>query len=230
MSGGALPRRAKRRAATEFERHAKEVAAAGVAPALKQALVVGWLALLLGEVDRRTCHASGQPESDATHTVMLEWVVGEIAVGLGCDPLLAMAFASVHELPETLAGDVCTARGLSAVQRAAKREAEGKAVAQIGRWLGGSVLLALHARYEEQRELEARLVKLVDKLLPRITHMINRGVALQKIGMTWAEMKAKHSTQLAELRAEFPEPELEPVHELMRLACEACERSLRGVL
>lgn len=192
------------------------------------AIALARVALRFGQVERATAHPDGTPESDTTHTVMLALLVAEIADRMrGVDTGLAVMFAMVHDLPEAYAGDTCTARGLSAQQAAAKADREREATRQLGYDLGGwSLTMALLHRYEQQFEFEARLVRYVDKITPKLTHILNRGHALRSIGMTFDEMVQKHTQQGSELQKlyrEFPE-----VDALFDEICKMAESELRG--
>lgn len=170
------------------------------------ALATASLTLRFGLVHRVTAHPDGQPESDTTHTVMLALIVPELAILEGLDPGLAVQFAVVHDLAEAYAGDVNTARALDAEARARKEQRERQAVERIEQELGrDSWAMTLLRRYESQEEPEARLVRYVDKILPKLTHALDKGRALKAMGMSLEEMQANHEAQRAKLRASYPE-------------------------
>lgn len=192
---------------------------------LTLALTIARLALDFGQVKRVTQHPDGSYESDSTHTLMLILIGIEVASRTGRDPGLVAQFAAVHDLPETFAGDTNTARRLSPEAAAAKAAREAAAMDKLGDLLGGSErLLDLLARYEAQDEPEARLVRYLDKVLPKLTHYINGGSALRALDMTLADMRESHERQGAELAERYPE--LDEVRRLFDAACGLCERAV----
>ncbi len=176
-------------------------------PSLGQLLSIARVALTFGEVDRTTMHADGvRFESDTTHTVMLAMVAAEYARALGLDPMVAVAYAMVHDLPETYAKDTCTAWGLTEEQKSDKAKREEAATRRLHLELGPhSVVMEWLRAYEGQEAPEARLVRYLDKVLPKLTHILNGGAALEYIGMSPKEAAEKHSRQNEELAAEYPE-------------------------
>ncbi len=186
------------------------------------ALAVARLALRLGRVERATRHEDGFPESDTTHTVMLSILAMEIAPALGLSPGRAAQFAVVHDLHEAYAGDVDTLCGLSPEQATAKAVREKEALAQIEVDMGpGARIPGLMRWYEMQMEPEARLVRYLDKVLPKLTHYLSRGVALTHKGLTQDELMQSHERQARALVDEYPE--LRQVHTLFADACRLAE-------
>ena len=172
---------------------------------IDHAIALASAALTFGQVERATLHPDGSPESDATHTVMLAMVAAEMAAEEGLDPGLAAQFALVHDLPETYAGDTCTARALSPDAATAKAQREAASLDRLTTELGPCWTIAMVRRYEAQTDPEARLVRYVDKVLPKLTHALNGGRALAAIDMTTAEIEQSHERQGASLRALYPE-------------------------
>jgi 5'-deoxynucleotidase YfbR-like HD superfamily hydrolase len=178
---------------------------------------LGHLALAFGRVDRITYHEDGvTPESDTDHTVMLGLVACAFAarhlpdLDLGRVAQYALVHdLLVHDLVEVSGGDTPTLR-ISAHQKAVKRERERLALERIGRefalrlpWLPDTI-----HRYERQGDPEARYVKALDKLLPKITHLLNGGVTLRQQAMGRDELAARYAAQGVELlgyAADFPE-------------------------
>jgi hypothetical protein len=94
---------------------------------------------------------------------------------------------------------------ISADERAAKKAREGAALTRLVNELGdGSWLAALLFFYEEQREPEARFVRLVDKILPKLTHATNGCVAAMPLTDRAGFIDA-HARQLRALSEEYPE-------------------------
>jgi len=192
----------------------------------EKAMRVAELAIKFGEVDRATQHPDGRPESDATHTVMLALLALEAGPpGLDLGELVINAV--VHDLVEFDALDTCTARGLSKREREAKEQREAVALAKI-KEMGLERLWSRIVRYERQASDEARWIRYVDKICPKLTHLMNRGRALRAIGMTAAEMEQKHAEQGAELAERYPEQE--HARALFEAACRACEEQLPAEL
>jgi putative hydrolase of HD superfamily len=178
----------------------------------KQLLGIVDLTLKLGRVNRATLHPDGERwESDTDHTVMLGLVACTIAEELypTLDLGFIMCLSTVHDLAEAHCGDTNTL-GISADDRAAKAEREVAAVQQIESDLGRMSFVASMLRvYESQKTPEARFVRLVDKLLPKYTHLLNGGAGFRKMGKSPEDIEAAHAEQLAALEAkyndEFPE-------------------------
>lgn len=177
-----------------------------------------------GQVRRVTLHEDGEPESDTTHTVMLAMLAMELAPQIGLDPGLAAQFAIVHDLPETYAGDTNTARGLTPEEAANKARREAAAMKVLADDLNGTRSLNLLLRYEAQREHEARLVRYLDKVLPKLTHYLNRGAALEVMGLTVDDVRQKHALQGSQLAEQYPE--MTAVRALYDAACRAVEQAI----
>lgn len=184
------------------------------------------LALRFGQVYRITQHPDGSPESDTTHTVMLALVAMELAAleSSTLDIGKVAAFAAVHDLPEAYAGDTPTAFRLTPDEQAAKDGAEEVARQRIREDLGMlSVVAYTLDKYEAQDTPEARFVKCVDKLLPRLLAISNRCATPCAIGMTRDQLADRMASQGAHLRERYPEFHL--IHDLheeaARLAVEA---------
>jgi len=183
---------------------------------------LGQLALAFGRVDRITLQEDGQtPESDTDHTVMLgligvalarRWFAGDLDAGL------VAQYALVHDLVEVYAGDTPTLR-ITEEGRRAKREREEAAYLQIAERFAMSLpsLATTIAEYELLRTPEARFVKALDKILPKITHVLNDGATLRAEGMTRAELDARLADQRAELASYAGMfPQLLALHDEMR--------------
>lgn len=174
---------------------------------------LGRLSLDFGRVDRITYHQDGlTPESDTDHTVMLGLIACAVAdqhfpdLNVG----LIAQYALVHDLVEVYAGDTPTLRMPSADAKAEKQAREHAAYQRIQKefvkilpWLP-----ILIGGYEAKATPEARLVKALDKLLPKITHILNGAVTIHKQGMSRSELAERYETQVGELQAyaaDFPE-------------------------
>jgi putative hydrolase of HD superfamily len=178
-----------------------------------QALIdLGRLCLRLGRVDRITYHEDGmRAETDTDHTVML----GVLACAFAAMylPRLDLGkvaqYALMHDMVEAYAGDTPTL-SITPSQRADKYLREGRALERIQAefhdqfpWVTNTIV-----NYETQLDAEARFVKGLDKLMPKITHILNEGVTLHREGMSEKDLTRRYATQAAELHryaADFPE-------------------------
>jgi 5'-deoxynucleotidase YfbR-like HD superfamily hydrolase len=177
------------------------------------------LALRLGQVQRATRHPDGARESDTTHTVMLAlsaaWLVENVDAFQGLNLEKVLYYAIVHDLPEALTGDINTLRGLSPEERRAKEYAEARAAADIKHQC--PELAPWLAAYESGADEEARFVRYLDKIMPKLTHVLDGGLGLRLQGVQSSEeLTAYHQTQLLELANRYPE--LSEVGELFLIA------------
>jgi hypothetical protein len=128
----------------------------------------------------------------------------------------------VHDADEAYAGDTPTLR-ITAEGRRAKVAREHAAAARIQAefarrlpWFPETIRL-----YEELDLPEARFVRGLDKLLPKIVHLLDGGVGLARHGMFRPELDAVYEQQAIDMAAyvgDFPE--------LMRLREELVDRVL----
>jgi putative hydrolases of HD superfamily len=167
-------------------------------------IALGRLSLAFGRVNRITFHEDGTtPESDTDHTVMLGLVACALAAReRDLDVGQVAQFALVHDLVEVYAGDTPTLRALSADAKADKKAREHAAFQRIVREFVDALpwLPAALAAYEQQTIREARFVRAVDKLLPKITHLSNGCATLRAEGVTYDELVARYELQEKELR------------------------------
>lgn len=181
----------------------------GTASLLPDALRLADLVLAFGRVNRVTRHPDGvRPETDAEHTLMLAFVALTLAdqhPEWGLDAGRLAILAMVHDLPEVYAGDTNTAGGLTPSQQADKAAREQAATERLHSELPGSVILRALTAYERQDTPEARFLRVLDKVLPRLTHTLNYGAALRDLGMSVADLRAAHADQRDKLFAEYPE-------------------------
>ena len=149
-----------------------------------QIISLGRLCLQLGRVNRATYHEDGKrPETDTDHTVMLGIVACSVAqvVAPHLDLGLVSQFAQVHDFVEVYAGDTVTLGGHAAEDKAARERAALERIrADFGAlpWLPQMI-----ERYESLADPEARFVKVLDKVMPGITHLLNGGVTIRELGL-----------------------------------------------
>lgn len=191
-------------------------------------IALGKLSLLFGRTMRGTFHEDGKrPESDTDHTVMLGLVASGIAqqhyqhLDLG----LIAQFALVHDLVEAYAQDTRTLK-IDAAGKADKAKRERAALKRIEEEFSDSFPLIpeLINRYEERVEPEARFVKAVDKIIPKITHILNRGATLRDQNIQKHEAEATYKQQgkdMLEYAADFPE--------LLELREKMIQRMMQGL-
>lgn len=157
------------------------------------------LALTLARVQRATMHEDGERyETDADHILMLALLACELnhELRLGMRHDRVLQFAVCHELTETYLGDIVTLNATPEVL-AHKKKLEESAAAFVARdWPYWRIL---HEQYEMQCSDEARFVRLVDKLLPKLTHIMNKGAAVRRL-ISHEEHSAHNKAQLERLR------------------------------
>lgn len=168
------------------------------------AIELGGLALAFGRIDRTAVyHPDGvTPESDSDHTVMLGWVA--CAFAARCAPQLDLGlvaqFALVHDAVEVHAGDTPTLR-IDADGRAAKAAREHAALLRLADEFGDRLpwFPEAIAVYEAQRLPEARFVRALDKLMPKIVHLLDGAAGLVEQGMRRAELLEVFTRQRADM-------------------------------
>lgn len=175
---------------------------------------VGKLVLQFARVNRMTRHEDGEtPESDTDHTVMLSVVACALAKKLYPDTLdlgLVAQFAIVHDLVEAYAMDT-DSFGISEAEKKEKDAREHDAMVRIRQefevvypWLPETI-----ERYERLDTREARFVKTADKLMSKVTHILNHGAYFKSRGMDAETMWNNYQQMVRKAGesygAEFPE-------------------------
>ncbi len=163
---------------------------ASVVPPVDSIVDLARLALQFGRTNRITYHEDGKTfESDTDHTVMLGLVACAFAerINLIRSPALNLGLVSqftiVHDLVEAICGDTNTLQ-ISSDARQSKDLREHAALEQIReRFVRLPWIAATIDRYEKLDTPEARFVKVLDKVLPKLTHFLNGGVALREHGV-----------------------------------------------
>lgn len=151
------------------------------------------LALAFGRIDRTGVYHADRttPESDTDHTVMLGWAACAIAATWfpELDVGLVAQCALVHDAPEVYAGDTPTLR-ITDQGRAAKAAREAAAVERLDAEFAHRLpwFPATLRCYEDQQLPEARFVRGVDKLLPKLVHQIDQCTGLLEQGISRAEL------------------------------------------
>lgn len=166
------------------------------------------LSLAFGRVDRATLHPDGiRHESDTDHAVMLGLLAIQIAwqyphLNLNIDALSTLAL--VHDLVEAYAGDTNTLGGLTDEQAADKAAREHAAAERIRAEIGGGIAAALGV-YEGQTTREARFIRYLDKITPKLTHALNGCEPVRRAGHSAEWLRGRHRLQGEALRAQYPE-------------------------
>ena len=176
------------------------------------------LCLRFGRVERVTYHEDGKRlETDTDHTVMLAVIACAFAERINAgdarfpryDVGLVAQFAIVHDLVEAYAGDTNsliarTDAGPDDATRT-KEAREAVALARIRSeftadfpWLTDTI-----DEYESLVSPEARFVKALDKVLPKITHLLNGGATLRQHGVDASNIDAVNGSQVAKMRATY---------------------------
>jgi len=177
------------------------------APPLTVLLELASLALALGRQNRATRDVDGvTPETDTTHSIMLALFAFEVAYDtMHLDPYRAAALAVMHDLVEALVGDTNTAGGLSAERAAEKAAREAAALHTLRQRIGGTHVLALLEEYEAGATREAAFVRYLDKVLPRVTNVLNEAAVLMEQGRTAEWLEERQRAHALELAERYPE-------------------------
>ncbi|MBP9765616.1 MAG: HD domain-containing protein [Candidatus Pacebacteria bacterium] len=144
------------------------------------------LSLNFSKINRVTLHQDGKrPESDTDHTFMLSLLACSFANTFYKDKLdigLVSQFATVHDLVEVYAGDTDTLVYNGENAKKIKEEKELESVQRIKKefglefpWIHETI-----EKYESQYTKEARFIKIIDKILPKITGIFNNGIAIKR--------------------------------------------------
>ncbi len=187
------------------------------------------------KVDRATYHQDGiRNETDSDHTVMLSVI--SCAFASKYAPHLDLGkisqFALIHDLVEGYAGDTPTMfideQGIQDKEHR-EQQALQRIIANFGDcypWIHQTIL-----QYETLDTPEARFVKTLDKCMPMITHIFNRGrmFGQQTFRQTQSDELFQSSTQaMIDTYASDQQPVIALRHQLRQLLNEACFSSDRS--
>lgn len=169
-------------------------------------LEIASLILDFGRVHRKTLHQDGlRSETDTDHTVMLGIIGGALASRLYKDLDLGLVtqFALVHDLVEVHAGDTDTLVGISPDVLKTKEEREIMALEKIKESFGQDFdwIHKTIDRYESLDTKEARFIKVLDKILPKLTVVLNNAESIKRRGVKRAEVKETFDLQRDKIRA-----------------------------
>lgn len=202
---------------------------------LDRAVSVADVALRFGRVERATFHHDGlRPETDTDHTVALGLLAIELAVlwgnPNGVSPGTVALLSLVHDLVEAECGDTNTLEGLTPEGQAAKAQREAAALETLRKrfgsdFAGDSLIIDAIEIYEAQVLPDARFVRYLDKVTPKLSHILNGAACVRRQGRTVAWLHACHEEQGAQLRAAYPEW-ASTVGELFDAAARAAEQAM----
>lgn len=174
----------------------------------KQGLIdIGKLVFRFAKVDRVTLHEDGEtPESDTDHTVMLSICSCSLAQKLypNLDIGKVSQFSIIHDLVEAYAGDT-NSFNLSMQGKKEKEDREKlayeKIKSQFGNvypWISDTI-----EEYESLQSDEAQFVKMVDKIMTKLTHRMNTGAYLKKEKKTKDETEMHYNNQTRDLEKKY---------------------------
>jgi hypothetical protein len=188
------------------------------------AFQLGGLAIRFAQVERTPRYIETERENDAEHSFMLALVANELSALLypDLDNGKVSQYAIVHDLIETITGDVATFQ-ISSEDLIAKQQREHDALNTLLETLPPHTAQLLSS-YERQDSREARFVKAVDKLLPVITDIIGPGtkVMIEDYNVTTIEdLKTSHNALHIRIATNFEEfPSIVSAH---RILCDLFE-------
>lgn len=102
------------------------------------------------------------PESVADHSFRVALMSMLLADELNIDALKLIQMSVIHDLAESIVGDITPNSGISVKE---KQSLEKKAFNQLFKdYPGGDQFISLWEEYEEQKSKEAKILKNIDKL------------------------------------------------------------------
>lgn len=173
----------------------------------KDIIALGALSLRFARTNRATFHEDGiTPESDTDHTVMLGLCACAIAHSHAphLDISKIAQFAFVHDLVEAYAGDT-PSLGISADAKKKKDEIEALALLRIEKEFNESfpwIIQTIH-EYESLESEEAKFIKTLDKIMPKITQILNKGIQFTDTDLTHEILRDIHLKQLSEVKNSY---------------------------
>lgn len=165
------------------------------------------LVFRFGKIDRATLYDDGvTKESDTDHTVMLSICACSLAEKLypNLDLGKVAQFAIVHDLVEVYAGDTVTFN-ISKEEKMEKEKREHDAFLKIKDTFGNSFAWITETiqNYELLASKEAQFVKLVDKIMTKLTHLVNEGAFFKRIDVPKEETKKHFDAQFEEMNEKY---------------------------
>lgn len=159
---------------------------------------------LVAEMRTRVVHPDGRSENVAEHSLMLAKVSLQLARTMypELDEGRIVTYAIIHDDVEAYVGDTPTDT-ITPLGREQKAEREAVGVTQLVREFADIARTYTQdiQTYEEQREPEARFVRVVDKLMTLLIHIPNEGAELRKHWtfekLTWWTIQTANDLQAA---------------------------------
>ena len=179
-------------------------------------LVLGRVAMSMAGVERIPLYSPERRENNSEYSYMLALVAADVAeTHYPClDAGLVTRYAIVHDLVETITGDVPTFN-IDNHELQNKETAEKLAIEHLCRSLPPTTSRLLK-EYEEQTKPEARFVRLLDKLMPVVVDIHGPGAQVMHEDyqtFTTQQLNSVDKTLQQRYKNMFPEPELDPIHE-----------------
>ena len=174
-------------------------------------VLLGELVFQFGRTYRATYHEDGKTqESDTDHTVMLG--ITACAFASRFLPRLDVGevaqVALVHDLVEVYAKDTPSLLVRTKEAGLEKKKREAAAFEKIKQQFDADFpwVVKTIRDYEELRTPEARFVKAFDKLMPKVSHLLNDGKYLREQGVSLDYLQGVHQEQQQEQYVkDFPE-------------------------
>ncbi|TAK57691.1 HD domain-containing protein [Patescibacteria group bacterium] len=167
-------------------------------------IALGQLLLQFGQTDRFSYHKDGVTrESDSDHTVMLAILTCACAEKIApeLDRGKIAQFALVHDLVEVHAKDTPTLRPMNGHEKQNKKNREKLALEKIENEFGTIfpwITNTIH-EYDSKTTPEARFVKVLDTIAPRITSVLNKGATEREMGINSTELESINQQQRAQI-------------------------------
>jgi 5'-deoxynucleotidase YfbR-like HD superfamily hydrolase len=175
---------------------------------VQKTIELGRLLLQFGLTLRATHHEDGETrETDTTHTVMLGVMACAYAEVYAphLDRGKIAQYALLHDLTEVYAGDTVTFGLKDEALMREKEEREAAALKRIKEEYEGTYpwISRTIEKYEQLDEPEARYVKVFDKVMPKIVHILNKGVTVRALGHSNSSTEEFHKYQVDKLQNSY---------------------------
>lgn len=199
---------------------------------VQKTIELGKLMLAFGRTMRATHHEDGERrESDTDHTVMLGVMACAYADVFApeLDKGKIAQYALVHDLVEVYAGDTVSFAQYDTGVLKKKDEDEAAALERIKDefgvvypWIGDTI-----EEYEQLESREARFVKVMDKVMPKIVHILNKGATVRSLKGTRASTKEFHEHQFGKLSTSYGADQMEAMELLKCINATVQEESAK---
>jgi 5'-deoxynucleotidase YfbR-like HD superfamily hydrolase len=166
------------------------------------------------KINRVTMSPDGVPESDTDHTVMMSVLACAVAEKFYKDLSLGLVaqFAIVHDLLEVYTGDFDTFKTVGNDELFLnKKNLEVEALKKMETRFRSTYpwIINMVDKYESLDTIEARFVKTLDKIIPKVTNVANGGMYFRKNSLSKEDVEGFKNVQVEKVKnsygAEFPE-------------------------